>query len=154
LIYSKYCLYHRKDVPLTDMMVRYESSPKFISDPFSYEQEHKHRNVWSVKDIECFLQQLLEHPKNFWAAAKKLPHKTTKEVVYFFYAFKKLFNLKKHFKTCIILNNLPTQKVMCQAIQDIINEIMRPLVLHQQKGRTASLDVNQAIAQACSGANQ
>jgi|LauGreDrversion4_2_1035121.scaffolds.fasta_scaffold75274_1 hypothetical protein len=31
---------------------------------------------------------------------------------------------------------------------------MRPLVLHQQKGRAGLLDVNQAIAQACSGSNQ
>ena len=111
--------------------MKYESSPKFISDPFAYETEHKRRNVWSIRDIESFLHNILENPKNFWALGKLMPHKTSKELVYFFYAFKKLFNLKKHFKTCTVLLSLPTQLMRKQAIQDIITEVMRPLLRYQ-----------------------
>ena len=89
----------------------YDSRPKFIRDPIDYETEHKRKQIWSIKDIEVFLQSILEHPKNFWVVGKALSHKTSKDLIFFFQAFKKLFNLKKHFKTCFVLMSLPTQIV-------------------------------------------
>ena len=69
----------------------------------AYEAEHKRRMVWSVREIENFLQNILENPKNFWVVGKTLSHKTSKDLIYFYQAFKKLLNLKKHFKTCFTL---------------------------------------------------
>ena len=113
--HSKFCLYHRTgedDQPI----VYYESRPKLIKDPIDYEYEHKRRQIWSLRDIETFLQSILENPKNVWVVGKALSHKTSKDLIYFFQAFKKLFNLKKHFKTCFVLMGLPTQIVKKQAI--------------------------------------
>jgi len=74
----------------------------------AYEAEHKRRMVWSVREIENFLQNILENPKNFWVVGKTLSHKTSKDLIYFYQAFKKLLNLKKHFKTCFVLMGLHT----------------------------------------------
>lgn len=98
------------------MVVYLESRPMSISDPVSYENEFKRRNVWSVRDIENYLQVLLENPRNFQVIGKQLPHKTSKDIIYFYYAFKKLFNLKKHFKTCHVLMSIPTQVLKKNAI--------------------------------------
>ena len=62
----------------------YESGPKLIADPIDYEAEFNRRQVWSVRDIETFLQSILENPKNFWIVGKSLPHKTSKDIVCFF----------------------------------------------------------------------
>ena len=112
---SQFCLYHVNGAK-DQQIVHYESSPKLISDPIYYEVEHKRRQVWNVRDIENFLQSILENPKNFWMVGKSMPHKTSKDLVCFYQTFKKLFNLKKHFKTCFVLMSLPSQAVKNQAI--------------------------------------
>lgn len=153
---SIFCLYHRSDQAVQPI-VYFQSAPKPITDPFYYESEHKKRNVWSIREIEHFLQFLLENPRNFWAVGKLMPHRTSKDLVFFFYAFKKLFNLKKHFKTCQVLMTLPTQAVKKQAIQDIINEIMKPIKSHQSAFNSKAVipwDINIAVARASGGHNQ
>jgi hypothetical protein len=61
--HSKFLLYYRKDFEEIrqperkppQMVVYLESRPMAITDPVSYENEFKRRNVWSVRDIESFL---------------------------------------------------------------------------------------------------
>jgi hypothetical protein len=80
-----------------------------IRDPVGYELEYKKRNVWSVKDIQVFLREFCKHPKHFIEISKKIPHKTSKELIFFFQTFKKLFNFKKHFRTCLALMFVPSE---------------------------------------------
>jgi hypothetical protein len=56
----------------------------YIADPISYEIEHKKRYIWNIREIETFLQNLLENPKNFWVIGKSLEHKTSKDLIYFY----------------------------------------------------------------------
>ena len=55
--------------------------------PFDYEMEHKKRQIWSVQDIKIFFSVLSESPKYIWVASTRLPHKTSKEILYFAQAF-------------------------------------------------------------------
>jgi hypothetical protein len=56
--------------------------------------EFKKRNVWSFKDIRTFVETMLRHTKNMEKVGEALPHKSAREIVFFYHTFKKLFNLK------------------------------------------------------------
>lgn len=73
---------------------------RLIEDPLNYEMEYKKRNVWSVHDIKIYLQILFEYPKQFDKIARRLPHKSSKEIIFFYHTFKKLLRLKNTFKNC------------------------------------------------------
>eukprot|EP00347_Sterkiella_histriomuscorum_P015832 403355519 len=87
------------------------SKDQLIKNPLEYELEYKKRMIWTIKDIETFLKAILENPPDFWQIGKYLPHKTSKELSFFYMAFKKLFNLKKHFQTLRVASGLPSQAV-------------------------------------------
>ncbi|CDW72801.1 nuclear receptor corepressor 1 [Stylonychia lemnae] len=152
---------NKADIPMSRFRfyqheVKHEPHPQIIKNPLEYELEYKKRMIWSLRDIETFISATLENPKNFWAIGKSLPHKTSKELVFFFQAFKKLFNLKKHFNTCQVMIGLPSQAGKKQAIQDIINEVMKPIIKYQQEKRNPSntFDINQGVAACFYGQNQ
>jgi len=69
-----------------------------IKDPLEYEMEFKKRNVWSYHDMKVFLVALLKGPKRFEKIGEVLPHKTSKEIVFFYHTFKKLLRLKSEIK--------------------------------------------------------
>lgn len=75
-------------------------SPRFklIADPLAYEMEYKKRNVWSLRDIKTFVVSILKYTKNMEKIGEALPHKSSKEIVFFFHTFKKLINLKSEIK--------------------------------------------------------
>lgn len=79
-------------------MIRLEKQFKLIKDPLEYEMEYKKRNVWSFHDIKVFLVSLLKGPKRFEKIGDVLPHKTAKEIVFFYHTFKKLLRLKTEIK--------------------------------------------------------
>jgi len=60
--------------------------------------EYKKRNVWSLRDIKTFVVAIIKHTKNMDKVGEALPHKTAKEIVFFFHTFKKLINLKTEIK--------------------------------------------------------
>lgn len=63
-----------------------------------YEMEYKKRNVWTIKDIKTFIIAILKYAKSFEQIGEALPHKTSKEIVFFYHTFKKLINLKHEIK--------------------------------------------------------
>ena len=63
-------------------------------DPVDYELEHKRRQVWSVQDLKTFFGVLSESPKYIWVASARLPHKTSKEILYFNQAFAELMRFE------------------------------------------------------------
>lgn len=65
-----------------------------ISDPIAYEMEYKKRNVWSFDDIRTFVIAILKNTKNMEKVGEALPHKSAKEIVFFYHTFKKMLNLK------------------------------------------------------------
>ena len=69
-----------------------------VKDPLEYEMEYKKRNVWSFNDMKTFLVSLLKGPKRFEKIGEMLPHKTAKEIVFFYHTFKKLLRLKTEIK--------------------------------------------------------
>lgn len=75
-------------------------SPRFklISDPVAYEMEYKKKNVWSLRDIKTFVVTILKYTKNMEKIGEALPHKSAKEIVFFYHTFKKLINLKNEIK--------------------------------------------------------
>lgn len=60
--------------------------------------EYKKRNVWSYHDMKNFLVSLLKGPKRFEKIGEVLPHKTAREIVFFYHTFKKLLRLKTEIK--------------------------------------------------------
>ena len=72
---------------------------KLIKDPQDYEIEYKKRNVWSYRDIKTFIVELFkQNKKNFEKLGELLPHKTAKELVFFYHTFKKLLKFKNEIK--------------------------------------------------------
>ena len=65
-----------------------------ISDPIAYEMEYKKRNVWSFDDIRTFVIAILKNTKNMEKVGEALPHKSAKEIVFFYHTFKKMLILK------------------------------------------------------------
>ena len=63
-----------------------------------YEMEYKKRNIWTVKDIRTFIIAILKYAKNYEHVGDELPHKSSKQIVFFFHTFKKLMNLKHEIK--------------------------------------------------------
>ena len=74
--------------------------PKFklIADPVDYECEYKKRNVWQIYEIKAFIIALLKHHKKFDKIGEAIPHKSAKEIVFFYHTFKKLLGFKDHLK--------------------------------------------------------
>jgi len=60
--------------------------------------EYKKQNVWCLKDIKTFVFSILKHTKNIEKLGEALPHKSAKEIVFFYHTFKKLINLKTEIK--------------------------------------------------------
>ena len=54
--------------------------------------------MWSLKDIKTFVVTILKYTKNMEKLGETLPHKSAKEIVFFFHTFKKLINLKSEIK--------------------------------------------------------
>lgn len=71
---------------------------KLIQDPIAHEMEYKKRNVWSVRDIRVFIVNILKHTKNMERIGEALPHKSAKQIVFFYHIFKKLIGLKNEIK--------------------------------------------------------
>lgn len=106
-----------------------------VKDPIEYENAYKRLNVWSIKDIQVFLKEILETPKNFWLLSKKLPHKTAKEMIFFFYSLKKLMNFKKYIRNNYFTYNPQNSFFKTLPITDSVEEIMKPIykVAHDKK---------------------
>lgn len=64
------------------------------ADPVYYELEHKRKQVWSIADLKAFFWVLSEAPKYMWVASARLPHKTSKEILYFNQAFSGLMRFE------------------------------------------------------------
>jgi len=62
--------------------------------------EYKRKNVWCVKDIKIFINNILRHTKCMEKIGEALPHKSAKEIIFFYHTFKKLVNLKTQIKNC------------------------------------------------------
>jgi hypothetical protein len=71
---------------------------KLIQHPVAYEMEYKKRNVWCLRDIKTFVVTILKYTKNMEKIGEALPHKSAKEIVFFYHTFKKLINLKYEIK--------------------------------------------------------
>jgi hypothetical protein len=56
--------------------------------------EYKKQNVWSFEDINTFVVAILKNTKNMEKVGEALPHKSAKEIVFFYHTFKKMLNLK------------------------------------------------------------
>ena len=56
--------------------------------------EYKKQNVWSFDDINTFVVAILKNTKNMEKVGEALPHKSAKEIVFFYHTFKKMLNLK------------------------------------------------------------
>jgi len=82
----------------TPSHIHVSHSFKLIEDPVDYEMEYKKRNVWSLKDMKTFLIALLKGPKRFEKIGEVLPHKTAREIIFFFHTYKKLLKLKGEIK--------------------------------------------------------
>ena len=65
-------------------VITVEPTFKLIKDPISYEMEFKKRNVWTFIDMKTFIVALLKGPKRFEKIGEALPHKTSKEIVFFY----------------------------------------------------------------------
>lgn len=65
-----------------------------LQNPVAYELEHKRRQVWSIQDLKTFFGVLSECPKYIWVASSRLPHKTSKEILYFNQAFSGLMGFE------------------------------------------------------------
>lgn len=88
--------YYHPERPPIQMHPRF----KLIEDPIAYEMEYKKRNVWSLKDIKTFVVSMLKHQKKMEKIGDDLPHKTPRQIVFFFHMFKKILNLKAEIKIC------------------------------------------------------
>lgn len=82
----------------------HEPKFKLIEDPIEYEMHYKKANVWSFDDIRTFVIELLREAtidgrKRFEAVGEFLPHKTAKEMVFFYHTLKKLLKLKQEMKS-------------------------------------------------------
>lgn len=109
-------------------------SPRFklIQDPIAYEMEYKKRNVWSIKDLRTFIVFLLKYCKNMEKIGEALPHKSSKEIVFFYHTFKKLIGLKKIIKESRELQAMKQMRGdMTYAKQ--ADELLQPLFDHQKK---------------------
>jgi len=96
-----------------------------IADPVSYELSYKMTQFWSLEDLTTFVEQYLNAPKHFYAISFHLPHKAYKEIVFLFYSFKKMWNLKRYHKMSYQYFNLPFASKPW--IPDTAREILMPL---------------------------
>lgn len=114
--------------------IELQKSFKLIKDPLEYEMEYKRRNVWSYHDMKVFLVSLLKGPKRFEKIGEVLPHKTSKEIVFFYHTFKKLLRLKSEIKNARelikIKNNQQPHDIIFTKQADIILE---PLTQHMRR---------------------
>lgn len=101
-------------------------------DPFDYEMEHKKRQIWSVQDIKIFFSVLSESPKYIWVATTRLPHKTSKEILYFAQAFAGLMKFENYqLEVNQVKQQLKHQRdKIPNAISDIIDTYLKPLYSH------------------------
>jgi len=101
-------------------------------DPVDYELEHKRRQVWSVQDLKTFFAVLSESPKYIWVASSRLPHKTSKEILYFNQAFAGLMRFEA-FQAEV--NQMKQQlkhhrERIPQALTELIERCLEPLYTH------------------------
>ena len=69
--------------------------PRLVTEPFGHSTQCDHV-LWSVCEIQLFIEHFLINPKDFELISTHLPHKPMPQLVQFYYDFKKLFGLKKY----------------------------------------------------------
>jgi hypothetical protein len=117
-------------------------------DPVAYELEHKRRQVWSVQELKTFFSVLSDAPKCIWVASSRLPHKTAKEILYFYQAFAGLMRFEA-FQADVAQarHQLKNQKERVpQAVAELIERRLEPL--HSHLARAESLQAPDRIFQA------
>ena len=98
--------------------------------------EYKKCNIWSLKDLKTFIIALLKGPKRFEKIGEMLPHKTAKEIVFFYHTFKKLLKLKTEIKNSrdAQLKTHPSQTVDIDLYLTKQAEIiLEPLIMHTKR---------------------
>lgn len=70
------------------------SEARLVDDPSGEHTTYKHRVEWSAEEKEIFLEQWCAHPKDFAKIAAKIPDKSVKECIEFYYLNKNLYDLK------------------------------------------------------------
>lgn len=106
---------------------------RLINDPLDYEMEYKRRNIWTIKDIRVFIVTLLKHNKRMEQIGEALPHKTAKEIVFFYHGFKKLLNFKHEVKQARELLKMRGSQSSDLAFQKQADLILEPLIQHAKK---------------------
>ena len=107
-------------------------SENLQKDPVDYELEHKRRQVWSVQDLKTFFAVLSESPKYIWVASARLPHKTSKEILYFNQAFAGLMRFEAfQAEVSQMRQQLKHHKERVpQALTELIERCLEPLYTH------------------------
>lgn len=66
-----------------------------VEDPMAAERERKLMNPWNDEEKAIFLKKFVAYPKNFTKIATYLPTKSTADVIWYYYNFKRTLDLKK-----------------------------------------------------------
>lgn len=98
--------------------------------------EYKKRNIWSIQDLKTFIIALLKGPKIFQKIGEMLPHKTAKEIVFFYHTFKKLLKLKNEIKNSrdAQLKGHPNHILDMELyLTKQADQILEPLIMHAKR---------------------
>ena len=112
---------------ISNLAIVSEGNSHLIKDPLAYDRDFNRSNTWNLKDIETFLETYFNNPKNFLIIGRALPHKTYKELGYFYNALKKFFHFKSRMISCIqeVGNNIVTKEFMASMVRDIMIPIFQ-----------------------------
>ena len=94
-----------------------------IRDPLLYDYTAK-RDAWSLEDVKLFLVEFFNAPKDFFEIAKKFRNKTTKDLVNFYFNFKKHLRIKHHMRELSYVSNKRRRDAaMEKAVAEILGRI-------------------------------
>jgi len=75
--------------------VIFDSKARLIDNPFQ-QSSILDNTVWSLHEIQLFLQHFFNHPKDFTRMSTHFPHKSIHQLIEFYYDFKEVFELKEY----------------------------------------------------------
>ena len=75
--------------------VQIRTKPGLVKDPLA-QAAGPDKTLWSVWEIQLFLEKYLLHPKDFARMSIYFPHKTVSQLIQFYFDFKWVFELKKY----------------------------------------------------------
>lgn len=99
--------------------------------------EHKKKQVWTVAEIKSFLMVISDGPKYVWHSYKKLPNKTSKEILYFYQAFTGLMKFDEFQQECNQLkhHHKNHKERIPRGIQELIDKMLQHLYNHIESQR-------------------